>query len=337
MLSVSSQSLRRAAVLTLCAFGFASTALAAKLPQLVLSGPGAIVSVPLVHMVDSGALAELSDHVSFVQWRDPDQLRVMALGGKTDVLATPSNVAANLYNRGAPIKMLDISTWGALWMVSRDPNKKTLADFRGEEIAMPFRGDMPDIVFQLLAAKQGLDVHKDFKLRYVASPIDAMQLLIMRRTDNALLADPAVSMALRKTKSFPLQLVAPTLYRSVDLQKEWGRLFNRRARIPQAGLAVVGALRKNPEAMAKIEAAYAHSTVYCSQHALECGQIMAKHVPMLSAQAVADAIAVSQMEVVPMPQARPELTFFFQQLEAKSPALIGGKLPDDGFYAPIKP
>lgn len=335
MSSLSSQLHWRCVWFAVCAFGLASSALAAKLPQLVLSGPGAIVSVPLVHMVDSGALAELSDHVSFVQWRDPDQLRLMALDGKADVLAAPSNVAANLYNRGAPVKLLNISTWGALWMVARDPNKKTLADFRGQEIAMPFRGDMPDIVFQLLAAKQGLNVSRDFKLRYVASPIDAMQLLIMRRTDNALLADPAVSMALRKTKSFPLQLVAPTLYRSVDLQKEWGRLFNRRARIPQAGLVAVGQLRENPQLMAKIQAAYTQSTRYCSQHALECGQMMAKHVPMLSAEAVADAIAVSQMEVVPAPQARAELSFFFQQLAAKNPASIGGKLPDDGFYAPI--
>jgi len=32
----------------------------------------------------------------------------------------------------------------------------------------------------------------------------------------------AVSMALRKTKTFPMKIIAPDLYRSTDLQKEWG-------------------------------------------------------------------------------------------------------------------
>nr|WP_297314092.1 hypothetical protein [Thauera sp.] len=122
----------------------------------------------------------------------------------------PTNVAANLYNRGAKLQLINVSTWGVLWLVSRDPALKSLADLRGKELAMPFRGDMPDIVLQLLAEQQGMDVRKDLQLRYVASPVDAMQLLVMRRVDHALLAEPAASMALRKTGSFPLSLVAPS-------------------------------------------------------------------------------------------------------------------------------
>ena len=208
--------------------GALTPAQAERLPKLVLSGPPAAVSTPLIHMIDSGALKDIADSVEFQTWKDPDQLRVLALGGKADFIAMPTNVAANLYNRGVGLKLLNVSTWGVLWMVSRDKEAKTLADFKGKEIAMPFRADMPDIVFSLLAEKQGLNVKQDFKLRYVGSPLDAMQLLVSRRVDHALLAEPAVSMALRKTKSFPVSLVAPDLYRSVDLQQEWGRLFKHR-------------------------------------------------------------------------------------------------------------
>ena len=326
-----------AAVLGACLLAAASPALAApasRLPQLILSGPSAAVSTPLIHMVESGALADLADKVEFVHWRDPDQLRAMALDGKADILTMPSSIAANLYNRGASVTLLNVSTWGVLWMVSRSAEKKTLADFRGEEIAMPFRGDMPDIVFQLLATKRGLDPRKDFKLRYVATPIEAMQLLVMRRVDHALLAEPAVSMALRKTKSFPIGLIAPELHRSADLQKEWGRLFNRPARIPQAGIAAIGALRERPEILARIEAAYARSLGYCRAHADECGRMVAKRFEILTPEAVADAIAVSQLDAVPAAKAREELDFFFAQLLAHNPALIGGKMPADAFYAP---
>ena len=323
-------------MVTLAVITSSLTTAAERLPKLVLSGPPAAVSTPLIHMIDSGALKEIADTVEFQTWKDPDQLRVLALGGKADFIAMPSNVAANLYNRGVGLKLLNVSTWGVLWMVSRDKDAKTLADFKGKEIAMPFRADMPDIVFALLAEKQGLNVKQDFKLRYVGSPLDAMQLLVSRRVDHALLAEPAVSMALRKTKSFPVSLIAPELYRSVDLQQEWGRLFKQEARIPQAGIAVIGSALKDEQLQAKVMAAYEKSLLWCQKNSLKCGEMVAKRIDLLSPEAVADAMAASQTRHITAAAAKPELEFFFGQLLAKNPALIGGKMPDDGFYGSPK-
>ena len=307
---------------------------AAPLPQITLAGPPAIVSAPLIHMAETNALQGLAQRTVFTSWRDPDQLRMMAMGGKADVLAMPSNVVANLFNRGAGVTLLNISTWRALWVVTRDAQRKALADFKGEEIAVPFRGDMPDIVLQLLAARQGLDPLRDFRIRYVPTPMEAMQLLITRRVSHALLSEPAVSLALRKTQSFPVGLIAPELHRGADMQQEWGRLYQRPARLPQAGIAAVGALRAQPEALAAVTRAYAQSLAWCRDNAMECGRMMARHIDLLTPEAVADAIAVSQMDAVPLPQAREELEFFFGQLMARNPGLLGGKLPAAAFYAP---
>ena len=310
----------------------AAPAPGARLPKLTLAGPPATVSAPLLHMIETGALAQFAERIEFVAWRDPDQLRVLALDGKADVLAMPTNVAANLHNRGAPVMLLNVSTWGALWMVSRAADRRTLADFRGQEVAIPFRADMPDIVFQTLVAKDGLDPRKDFRLRYVPTPMEAMQLLITRRVDHALLSEPAASMALRKTKSFPIGLVAPELHRSVDLQQEWGRLFARPARIPQAGITAVGAVRARPDVIAAVEAAYARSMQWCTAHAQDCGALLARHVELVGADAIADSIALGRLEAVPAARARAELEFFFGQLLARDPAVIGGRLPPDAFY-----
>jgi NitT/TauT family transport system substrate-binding protein len=331
--------------ITLVAAVFASVlstspALAAeKLQKLTLSGPFAAVSYPLIHMVDSGALKDIAETVEFVPWKDPDQLRVLAMDGKANVdfIAMPSNVAANLYNRGVKLQLVNISTWGVLWMVSRDANLKTLADFKDKEVVMPFRADMPDIVFQVIAEKAGLDVRRDFRLRYVGSPLDAMQLLIMRRADHALLSEPAVSMALRKTKSFPVSVIAPELHRSVDLQREWGRLLQRPARIPQAGIAAMGQALADPALVERFQKAYAASLKWCETKPDECGTMVAKRVEMLTAEGVADSVRVDNTEFVTAQDAKPELEFFFGQLHARQPALVGGKLPDAGFYyAPKK-
>lgn len=304
----------------------------ARRARLVLAGPPAAVSTPLIHMVETGALKDVADQVEFLTWKDPDQLRLLALGGKADFLAMPTNVAANLYNRGAGVRLLNVSAWGMLWMVSRNPQARTLADFKGQELAMPYRADMPDIVFGVLARQSGLDARKDFKLRYVGSPLDAMQLLITRRVDHALLAEPAVSMALRKTRSFPINVVAPELHRSVDLQREWGRLLKREARIPQAGIAVMGTALADRALQTRVMQAYAQSLAACQKQPLVCGQMVARRIDLLTPEAVADALAASQMRHVSVSQAKPELRFFLQQLHAHNPALTGGKLPDDAFY-----
>lgn len=303
-----------------------------KLSKLILAGPFAAVSNPLVHIVESGALKNVADQVEFVVWKDPDQLRALAIEGKADFIAMPSNVAANLFNRGVKLQLINISTWGVLFMVSRQDGLKTLADFRGKEVLMPFRNDMPDIVFRLLAAKQGMDVQKDLTLRYVGTPLDAMQLLLTRRADHALLAEPAVSVGLRKSKSFPASAIAPDLYRSVDLQQEWGRVFGVKPRIPQAGMVVMGRQMGNATLIQQFQQAYAQALQWCEGNPEACGQEVAKRIDMLTPEGVADSVRADNAAFVTATDARAELEVFFQHIMAQQPGLIGGKLPPADFY-----
>ena len=323
------------ALLAICSVLNSAYAAQESLPlkKLVIAGPPAGVSNGLIHLLASDGFTDIAEQVEFILWSNPDQLRALALNGKVDFIAMPTNVAANLYNRGAPLALLNVSQWGVLWMISRDPNMKTLADFKGQEIAIPFRADMPDIVFTHLAEKQGLIPSKDFKLNYAATPMDAMQLLIMRRVDHALLAEPAVSMALRKTKSFPVSLIAPELYRSVNLQHEWARVMGTEARIPQAGIAVVGDKREHTELISRFEAAYAKATQWCQDNQQQCGEEVAAKIPMLSAEAVSDALAAHVSHYATAFDAQQELQDFLQILLDKQPASVGGKLPDTHFYA----
>lgn len=303
-----------------------------KVEKLTLSGPMASVSHPLVHMVETGALSDVADKVEFKLWKSPDELRAYTLGGEADFMAVPTNVAANLYNKGVELKLLNVSVWGILGMLTRDKTKKTLKDFVGCEIAMPFRADMPDIVFEEIAKKQGLDPKKDFKLRYLSSPIDAMQMLIMRRVDHALLAEPAISIALRKTDSFPLKLVAPDLYRTDMLEKEWGEVFGVEGKIPEAGMAVIGDMIKNKHIIKRFNEEYAKSLAWYKANPKEAGEMMVKSIPMLDAEGVADSIAHVQLNIVTAKEAKKDLEFFYDVLKSNNPKTIGGKLPDEGYY-----
>lgn len=312
--------------------GFTSLSANEKVDKLVLSGPPASISHPLIHMVETGALSDVAKKVEFRLWKNPDELRAITLKKDADFTAVPTNVGAVLYNKGIDIKLINVPVWGILQMITRDKNLKTLADFKGKEIAMPFRADMPDIVFEQIAKKQGFDPKKDFKFRYVSSPADAMQLLIMRRVDHALLAEPSNSMALRKTGSFPLKLIAPDLYRSVSLEDEWGKVFKSEAKIPVSGMAFLGKTEGKEHIIKRFLEEYDKSLAWYRANPKKAGELIVKTIPMLSAEGVADSIPHVRFESVKGKDAKKDLEFFFDVLRKSNPKIIGGKLPEDGFY-----
>ncbi len=304
---------------------------AQKLEKIVIAGPAANVSHPIFHMIEKGALKDVADKVEFRLWNNPDQLRAMIINKEVDFVAVPTNVAAILYNKKQPVTLLNVSVWGILQILVRDQSIDTLEKLKGHALVVPWRGDMPDIVLRAIMKKKGIG-KKEIELIYVSNPMDAAQQLIMRRQDNALLPEPATSMVLRKTKSFPISIVAPELYRGIDLQKEWGEAFGTEAKIAQAGMAVVGKMRDNKEVVEAFEKAYEEAMEWYKAHPKEAGEMVVKHVKMFTPEAVSDSISHVQLNVVRAKEAKKDIEFFFTQMQKKSPKIIGGALPDEGFY-----
>jgi NitT/TauT family transport system substrate-binding protein len=128
-----------------------------------------------------------------------------------------------------------------------------------------------------------------------------------------------------------MKIIAPDLYRSTDLQKEWGRLLKREAKIPQAGMAVINK-KLSKHVIKRFSEEYKKATQWCIDNPDEAGKIVADRVEMLTPEAVSDSIKVSQFNDVSAQDARKDLEYFFTILHSKTPALIGGKLPNDDFY-----
>jgi len=304
---------------------------AEKLDKIIVAGPPANVSHPIFKMIEDGALKEFANKIEFKMWKNPDQLRAMIINKEVDFVAVPTNVASILYNKKQPIKMLNVSVWGILKILSRDEKVKYLEDLKGSELVVPWRGDMPDVVLRAVMKKKGLS-NKDIKLIYVSNPMDAAQQLIMRRVDNILLPEPATSMVMRKTKSFPVSIIAPTVFRSIDLQKEWGDAYDREPKIPQAGMAVVGSMIEKKEIVKKFEEAYVKAMQWYKTHKEESGKLVVKYVDMFNPEAVIDSIGFVQLDVKKASESKEELNFFFNVLKEDNPKIIGGALPDDNFY-----
>ena len=302
-----------------------------KLDKIIIAGPPANVSHPVFKMIEEGALSAYADKVKFVMWKNPDQLRAMIINKEVDFVAVPTNVASILYNKKQPVKMLNVSVWGILKILSRDEKIEHLEDLKGFELVVPWRGDMPDIVLRSIMKKKGLD-KRDIKLIYVSNPMDAAQQLILRRADNILLPEPATSMVMRKTKSFPVNIIAPTVFRSVDLQSDWGDVYQREGKIPQAGMAVVGDMIEKKEIVKAFEEAYVKAMEWYKNHPEEAGKMVAENIDMFDPDAITDSISFVQLDVKKAIEVKDELDFFFNVLKEENPKIIGGALPDENFY-----
>ena len=304
-----------------------------KSDRIVVSAPFGPLVYPLVYMVENQEYFSFDGQIELKIWKNPDQLRAMVAGGQADFFAVPTNVAAVFHNKGAGVTLINVSVWSVLWIVSNDSTKKTLSDFKGEKIVMPFRGDMPHIVFSNLAKERGLDPENDFTLFFVNTPQDAVQQLMTGRAGHAVLCEPDISILLYKSHSLnDSDGMPPRFFRSVDLQKEWGKVYHTGEELPIGGTAITTRTALRPELIAVFQKEYARAIEWCINHPEETAELVARRFEGVQPEPIAEAMKHVSQKFVTAGDARPALETFFSVLYEGNPASIGGAMPGDGFY-----
>src|SRR5690606_30491027 len=132
------------------AFGLATPAILRAQPvaRLALYGPPASPTITLAHAVATGALSGLAEDVSLTVWRNPDELRAGLTSGQIDLSIVPVQVAANLYNRGMGLRLVNVMTDGLIHVVSARDALGGIADLAGKRIAVHFVNDTPDLILR---------------------------------------------------------------------------------------------------------------------------------------------------------------------------------------------
>lgn len=298
---------------------------AAPLARLALFGPPAGPSITLAHAVASGALKDLSAEVSLTVWRSPDELRAGLTSGTIDLSVVPVQVAANLYNRGMGLRLVNTMTDGLLFIVAQSGAVADLAGLEGRRLAVPFVNDTPDFVLRALLARQG--IADKVQLVPVGSPIEAAQMLLAGQIEAALLSEPASSVAIMRGRA-----AGKAFARVIDLQEEWGRQGDVGPLLPQAGLAATDAfMAGGAELLAPLQAALARANAEVLADPVQAATEAAGALDM-PAPILALSVPHSRLAVRPAGEARPAIEAILSLMAETDAAIIGGKLPDDGFY-----
>jgi len=309
--------------------GATASGAAVKLDKLTLVAPPGPMAIPLAYLAVNNKLADVAEKTEVVVWQNAEQLKAMVAGKQGDFVTIPSNNSAIFYNKGLVLKLLDISVWNITYLVTTDAKAAGFSDIKGQSLVVSLQGSVPDAMFQYIATKEGLDPQKDFKLRYATDPTQAAQLLLSGQVDNAVLSEALATAAISQSTSS-----TKPLRRALAFDKAWARAAGGSALSPIAGTVATAGVMDKPEVVAAFQREYQGAVEWMLANPEEAGRLIETNLPDLGLKA--DMMTASLQNItwkyVPAAEARASLEAFYRALSELSPEVIGGKLPDDGFY-----
>ncbi|WBU53990.1 ABC transporter substrate-binding protein [Paracoccus sp. SCSIO 75233] len=297
-----------------------------RLDQLALFGPPAGPSVTLAHAVATDRFADIATAATMTAWRTPDELRAGLTSGQIVASVVPAQLAANLYNRGFPIRLANIMTEGLLYVLSEDREIGAIPDLAGRSVAVPFRGDTPEILFTQLLRHHGLG-EEDLTVSYAGTPVEAVQLLLAGRVEAAMVVEPAASAAVIQGRQ-----AGKDVTRVIDITAEWGAMTGGPAVLPMAGLALTEAIYAEASGLVEPIRAAIRETLPEVLADPEAAAANATGVLGLPVPVIAESVPNSRLVARNASEVRSEIEAMFRAMAGDDLGRIGGKMPGEEFY-----
>ncbi len=286
----------------------------------VMAGPTGFSSVALAE--NGGIISDLVK-VDMTVFPSPNEVIARLANGELDMASLPTNVAANLYNKGVKVKVAAVIGNGMMSVISTDSSAKDVFDLLGKRVNIPGAGSTPDQLSQLLLREAGLATGMDIILDYsVAAPAQVAQMLIANKISFAVLPQPFVTMVLGKNpKAFVLADIQ-------DLYEEYVGVSN----YPMTVLVVTEKFAQTyPHATQSVLEAYKNSVAWVNANPQEAGAAI-ERAGIMNAAMATPAIPYCNLVYVSAQEAKNEMNKFFSSLLAFNPASIGGWLPGSDLY-----
>ncbi len=285
--------------------------------------PTGLPAISMAEMIAGDGLELPGYQIEYEVLEAPDMLAGKLISGEADLAIVPTNLAIKLYNKGVEITYGGGVVWGILYIVSQDKTNDW-QDLKGKEVYALGRGLTPDIVLRYLLSKNGLIPEKDVTIRYANSTTELAPSFLVGKSSYSLLPEPALSMVMKKKPDTNIMF---------DLQKEWARETGMHSGYPQASLIMVGPFAaKHPDFIRTFMQAYKNGIDKANADPARAASLAGTYLKTPKAPVIADAIPRSNLRWVPAAEARKPLETYFQVLREFNPKVIGGKMPDDGFY-----
>ena len=259
----------------------------------------------------------------------PDELVGKIVSGEVDLAAVPTNLAAILYKKTeGGIRYLATNTLGVNYVVTSDPDVDSFEALRGKTIGISGLGTTAEFIFRHLLKENGIDPDKDVTLDFSLQHADLAALVTSGKVAIAVLPQPFVTTVTMANENVRIAL---------DLSEAWAEAEGKDAVLPTGGMIVrTEYLEANPQAVARFMADYRASVDQVNGDP-KAASLLVEQFEILPKAAVAErAIPLANIVLIDARDSKDFMTDFFEIMMAYDPKTIGGSVPDDAFYGPVK-
>ncbi len=288
---------------------------------LALKGP---TGIGMAKMMDDAAKQDNSKY-TFTIAAQPTEAVAAVTGGKADIAAVPTNLAATLYKSTEKgIKMIAINTLGSLYILENGNTINSFADLRGKTVYATGQGANPEYVLNYLLEKNGLKVGEDVTVEFKAEHAELAALMAAGECVLGMLPEPNVSSAMAQNKDLRIAL---------NLNDEWNKVADEQSKLTMGCVIVRNEfLQAHPEQVKLFIEQLRESINYAKENPAKAGTLCETYGIVPKAALATKAIPNCNLTLVSGADMKPAIEGYFGVLFAANPKSVGGAVPDEGFY-----
>lgn len=283
-----------------------------------LKGP---TGMALAHM-----MTENDGSYAFTLAGAPTEMTDLIIKGDVDIAAVPVNLGSVLYNKTqGGVKGLSLITRGMLYVLEKGESIQTVSDLEGKTVVAAGQGSTPEYVTRYILESNNVNADVDFRSEHA----EVTTMAVSGMADIILVPEPHVTNVLMKDPSFRIAL---------DITKEFSAAAQKNGyENAQLSMSVVIVrtefYEKHPELVKKFMDDLSASIAFSSENVAQAAQEIAAQGIIPSAAVAEKALPSCQLVFIAGEEMQSQAAPLYEILFNANPASVGGKVPDDGFYA----
>ncbi len=285
-----------------------------------VGSPKAPPILPVLKMIEDNAMGnDVSIEIKY--WKTAPEMIATVQEGKRDFYALPLTAVSVLYNKGMPIQLMNVNTWGPVYFLSTDTSVKSWKDLKGKIIYVQCKNSPADVMTQILLKDAGLK-KGDYTIKYMPK-MEMANWLILGKGDYAVMIEPLASKVLKKNKNMKVVM---------SFEDEWKRIRNTKNRLPHAGFAVSKKFAKEHKALVlKFNKEFEKALNWVVSHPTEAGALAEAKLGMKQKmiEASIPKMGLEYQNISTVEDQIKDFYKFFFQFNKKT---VGGKVPDNNLY-----
>ena len=245
-----------------------------------------------------------------------------AMGSKShEIIFAPINLGAKMYNAAGSYQLAATVVFGNNYIVTGDPSVTSLSDLEGKDVILFGENNVPAIVVNELLSYNNINAN----VSYLASTADTKNALVLDSNKIALVAEPSVSALSVALKDVSLNVI--------NVQAEWKKMTGNES-YPQAAIFVNKEFaQKNHDVVVSYLNAVKEGIEYTNSNVDSVAQMAVDLEYGFPLAVLKNAIPRSNLLFKSAVDSKVSVEYLFGKIMASgNTALIGGKLPDEGFY-----